>query len=95
MHHEQANVTTESGRQVSTPIRNLHTAYSSPTPMVVGEGFLSQKRPALCKATRANNSIVRIKLSNTIQFLYNINVITSLYLCSLLCDAEHTSEGVR
>ena len=41
------------------------------TPTVAGEGFLSQKRPALCKATCGNNSIVRIKLSNTIQFLYN------------------------
>ena len=39
----------------------------SPTPTVVGEGFLSQKRRALCKATGGNGSIVRIKLSNTIQ----------------------------
>ena len=32
---------------------------------------------ALCKATRGNNSIVRITLSNTIQFLSNINVSQS------------------
>ena len=35
--------------------------YGSMTPTVVGEGFLSRKRLALCKATRENNPIVRIK----------------------------------
>ena len=35
-------------------------AMCSPTPTVVREGFLSQKRPALCKATRRHNSVVRI-----------------------------------
>ena len=33
------------------------------------QGCLSQKRPAICKATGGNNSTVRIKLSNTMQFL--------------------------
>ncbi|KAI9574081.1 hypothetical protein HD554DRAFT_589778 [Boletus coccyginus] len=64
---------TNFAREAEKEFHNLNdSAFASlslsPTPTKVG-GSLSQNRSTVCKVTRENNSPVRIKLPNTIQFM--------------------------